>query len=428
MRIRYQAVPFGLLTLLTLLGLTLSQTFPATAQGNIITGSTLSASQTNVGNYGAIDSPDDVIVRVSPGCTLSQVLRSCGGASLHNSLPLYRLAMLHPSPSSTRDRLVQQLRINPFVTHIEPNNPVRLPIGTQIHHVLGFDGGHGNGSNVYQNLTVNKQINYTAATDLTSGAGIVVAVLDTGVDIHHSDLQSSLMGGFNFISPNLLPDDIADGLGDNPAYGHGTMVAGIIHRIAPDATIMPLRVLNGDGTGTLSDVLAALAYAVQSGAKIINLSLGTYEYSQFLEEAIQDAQAKGVLIVASAGNNSTNAPHYPAAYAGVQSVTSVEENYAKSGFGNYGSWVRFVAPGDGIASDFPGSTTAVGEGTSFAAPFVSGAAALLLSLNTNPDVNIIDVLHYSARPVDPYNSPWLAGQLGYGVIDIGTGISWLPLQ
>jgi thermitase len=248
------------------------------------------------------------------------------------------------------------------------------------------------------------------ASGLT-GAGIV-AVIDTGVDAEHPALKPWLTAGYDFTrnapgggetagvgqaSAAVLNDvhwvnastaaavDQASAavLNDpgNAAFGHGTMVAGVVHLVAPRARIMPLKAFRNDGQGYTSDILRALYYAVHKGAKVVNMSFSRPTSSPELKRAIDHATQRGVIAVASAGNDGQSAAVYPAALGNVMGIASTSNEDIRSSFSNYGRtnvWV--AAPGEGIITTYPGGTFAATWGTSFAAPFVAGAAALLVDM------------------------------------------------
>jgi subtilisin family serine protease len=244
-----------------------------------------------------------------------------------------------------------------------------------------------------------------------TGEGVVVAVIDTGVDLNHPDLMSQLFVNAGEIAGNGVDDDgngYVDDVsgwdfysGDNTAQdgnGHGTHVAGTIAAddngsgatgVAPDATIMPVRVLGNDGSGSANSVAAGIRYAVSMGADIINLSLGG-SFSSLILSAIEYAVANNVLVVAAAGNESATTPGYPARFsATLPSVLSVGA-YTSAGaiasfsndVGNSGA-VQVDAPGVSIYSTYAGDTYSRLSGTSMATPHVAGLAALALSANSN---------------------------------------------
>ncbi|MBZ5570687.1 MAG: S8 family serine peptidase [Acidobacteriia bacterium] len=256
--------------------------------------------------------------------------------------------------------------------------------------------------------------NTTHSTFSTAGSGVVVADIDTGVDPAHPVLKSSLLAGYDFtrnqnggsemsdVSQSTVA--VLDGtataqvsqstvavldqstvavLDGNPqyaAFGHGTMTAGIIHLVAPQAKIMPLKSFQADGSGYNSDILRAIYYAVGHGAKVINMSFNYTSYSQELANAVNYATANGVICVAAAGNSGEKAIVYPAALKGVIDVASTSNSDIPSTFSNYGAPpVWLAAPGEGVMTTYPFGTYAAGWGTSFSAPLVSGTTALLVS-------------------------------------------------
>ena len=228
------------------------------------------------------------------------------------------------------------------------------------------------------------------------GAGVAIAIVDTGVDLQHEDLRGRFTVGYDFV------DDDADAQDGN---GHGTHVAGVVAAatdngigiagVAPAAQIMPLRVLDADGTGTESDVAAAIRFAVlqarSNGLRlVINLSLtdlsesGVSATSQQIEDAIREAWFAGAVVVAAVGNDDLPFSDYPAAGPNVLAVGATDENDRRASFSNRNPLV--VAPGERIVSTYLDVTTptdhtvyASGSGTSMAAPHVAGVAALLLS-------------------------------------------------
>ena len=273
-----------------------------------------------------------------------------------------------------------------------------------------------------------------------SGTGIV-ADIDTGVDPTHPALQPVLLPGFDFTrnqpgaselndltptdfpvfpppacssttcpSPAKVNQSTAAVLDQSTAavldqstaavldqkyaaFGHGTMVMGVIHLVAPKAQLLPLKAFHSDGTGLLSDILRAIYYAVQNSASIINMSFDTKTNSPELKNALDYANQLNVISAASAGNDGQGPPLlvYPAALQsdvmGVASVGSTSLTMdTRSSFSNFGNAIVWVAaPGEAIVTTYPFSTYAAGWGTSFSAPFVSGGAALLRSQNTAID-------------------------------------------
>jgi subtilisin family serine protease len=165
-----------------------------------------------------------------------------------------------------------------------------------------------------------------------------------------------------------------------PAYGHGTMVAGLIHLVAPKAMLMPVKVFAADGTATISQIVNGIYWAVDHDANVINMSFSTKEPSAALERAIAYANSKGVICVAAAGNDGQAEVVYPAAYSTVIDVASTNESDVRSMFSNFGGQIALAAPGEAVITTYPGNRYAEVWGTSFSAPLVSGGAALLVGM------------------------------------------------
>ena len=272
-------------------------------------------------------------------------------------------------------------------------------------------------------------VNLAAAQQLSTGSGVIVAVLDTGVQLDpqpHSLLNASLVPGIDLVDGDAHPaetrnglDDDGDGLIDE-GIGHGTHVAGIVHQVAPSAKIMPVRILDDDGSGTTWNAAEGMFWAAQHGAKVINMSLGTHGSPGVLRDAVQAVTAAGVLVVAAAGNDGKDRTMYPAAAAGAIAVGSVGAGDVVSTFSNFGRWVDVVAPGENIHSSyaFPADSYASNSGTSMATPWVAGEAALLLARNPylSPAATSA-AISGGARSIDAGN-PSLAGLVGAGRIDL----------
>ena len=230
------------------------------------------------------------------------------------------------------------------------------------------------------------------AAALSGGEGITIAVLDTGFQLDHPMLANAFTAvRYDFVDRDMNPTDVKDGIDNDgnrlvdEAYGHGTHVSGIIRLIAPKAKIMPLRVLNADGDGNMANLVAAMLFAVQNGAKIINLSLGAAVDNVWLRAAVQYANANGVLVVAAAGNLDLWPKQYPAANSCAVAVTSAGQiaNFFNQLTNNSANWIDFAAPGEKIYSTFPGSTYAIWSGSSMATPVVAANAALVWSRYPN---------------------------------------------
>src|SRR5438270_6530159 len=264
------------------------------------------------------------------------------------------------------------------------------------------------------------RVSQAQSTFHVMGTGIV-ADIDTSVDPNQPVLQPVLLPGYDFTRNQPGGSVMTDFTGTPPwgssniaqvhkssvavrdqstaalldcnqqtpcqysAFGHGTMVMGIIHLVAPQAQLLPLKAFSSDGTGDLSNILHAVYYGVQNGANVINMSFDMTSNSLEFSKAMDYANQNGVICAASAGNDGMEEIVYPAAYQNdVMGVASTSNTDTRSSFSNYGNAIVWVAaPGEAIISTYPFGTYAAGWGTSFSAPFVSGAAALLRNRRSN---------------------------------------------
>lgn len=292
-----------------------------------------------------------------------------------------------------------------------------------------------------------------------TGSGIV-AVIDTGVDIYHPVLYPVLLPGYDFTRnqpgasewldvPQLQPENsttgtseteqpvlvqqssaaildqssaaILDGGGSSDAdFGHGTMTSGLVHLAAPTAKILPLKAFSANGTGYLSNIIAALYYAVQNNANIVNMSFDTPSSSPAFSAAISYANQSGLILVAAAGNGNTSAAVYPAALnSNVMGIASTSDTDTKSSFSNYGDTdVWIAAPGEYVISTYPGGSFAAESGTSFSSPLVAGSADLLMTLKAG--------LNQTSAACALSNAVKLTPNLNNGRLDVYQALSaWI---
>lgn len=274
-------------------------------------------------------------------------------------------------------------------------------------------------------------IDLPAAHRLSTGSGVVVAVLDTGVQLDHPALASSLVAGRDVVQGDNLPAETANGLDDDAdgtideGAGHGTHVAGIVHQVAPGARIMPVRVLDDEGSGTLWQATEGILWAASHGAQVINTSFGTHGSAGVLKDAVARVTADGVLVVGAAGNDGKDRTMYPAAADGALAVASVGPGDVASSFTNRGRWIDVAAPGETIHSAFafPAGSWAANSGTSMATPFVTGEAALVLARRpAATPAEVTSVITSTAEPVNAAN-PKLRGELGSGRINAAAAVA-----
>jgi len=285
--------------------------------------------------------------------------------------------------------------------------------------------------NTFQaNLPMWSQIHLTQAQRAapTLGTGVTVAVVDTGIDLLHPAFKGHLAPAANmrdFVGNDAVPQE--EGGSRDMAYGHGTAVASLILQVAPNATILPIRVLSPDGSGQASTVAAGVDWAVAHGAKIINLSVVS-SVDSMLNASLKNATNQGVYVVMAAGNNATSPVMYPSRFANAAggigayslSVGSIETNNVQSDFSNYGQQLKVLAPGRLVTAAYPGSLTAQATGTSFATPVVSGVLALGASKGTSSTSSLTDVLKAMETNVTDVNTQYLesgATALPYGLLN-----------
>jgi subtilisin family serine protease len=388
-----------------------------------------------------------------------------------------------PKGLSVKDAVMQYMS-DPNVEYAEPNYIIRassVPNDTYFGNQWAL-----NNTGTYAAGTADADIDAPEAWDITTGnSSVVIAVLDTGIDYDHSDLVGNIWTnsgetdclngldddgngyaddckGWDFstcvesdedglcITPKLEDNDPMD------EYGHGTHVAGIIGAVGNNGTgvsgvmwrvrLMPLKVLDSTGWGSNGELIAGIQYAVDNGAKVMNVSLGGYDFSTFVYEAIETANSAGVLFVASAGNggidrigdNNDLTPHYPSSYnlPNIISVAATDQNDRRAPFSNYGlTSVHVAAPGVYVLSTIPQnlysdfSDKEFYDGTSMAAPHVSGLAGLLYSYydgvhNTQFNYSQIRIAILWSVDVLPTLSGWI--QTG-GRINAYNALSFLRI-
>ena len=303
--------------------------------------------------------------------------------------------------ASLPPQAIEALRHNPNVTIVEPDAQVTATADTLPWGVDRIDA------------------EIVQATGNT-GAGVKVAVLDTGIDYKHPDLDGNYKGGYDFVNKDADPMD------DN---GHGTHVAGTIAAerdgsgvvgVAPGASLYAVKVLAANGGGNYSDIIAGLQWCVTNGIQVANMSLGSTTVSTTLETACNNAYAAGVVLVAAAGNNGTTAGTgdnvlYPARYASVIAVAATDSADKRITTSSTGSTVALSAPGQNIYSTARGGGYATMSGTSMACPHVSGAAALVIAsgLASGPQA----VRDRLTKTADDLGTVGRDALFGFGLVD-----------
>lgn len=367
---------------------------------------------------------DELLVKFKPGVGESgvqELTQSLGGVStrqlgkrVNNQLSkLSRWTRLKLGAGHDLETQLERLKDDPRVEVVEPNYLLTLDAIPNDWFFQEQWGLYNTGQ--YEAGVVGADIDAVNAWNIQTGsASVVVAIVDTGLDLSHPDLDNNLWINPLEISGNGIDDDgngyvddiVGYDFGDNDnnptdQIGHGTFLAGIIAAegnnnlgvtgVAWDARIMPLKFSRSDGTIDVLDAIEAIEYATSMGAQVINASWGSYSYSQLLRDAIQEAGQNGVLFVASAGNDGLDTdatPHYPSSYdepnlISVAATNSADARWASSNYGK--NSIHLGAPGEDIVSTFPFSNYLFDRsGTSYSTAYVSGVAALLLSQPSPP--------------------------------------------
>lgn len=337
----------------------------------------------------------------------------------------YRTTVLELSPEADPSLALAAYRSNPDVEWAEPV------------HVLQVQGIPNDSS--FASLWGMTKIQAPSAWDIAQGNGVVVAVVDTGVDHTHPDLAANIWSNPGEIGGNGIDDDgngyVDDVRGWNfvsntnapmDGHSHGTHVSGTIAAVgnnglgvigvAPLAKIMAVKGLGNDGSGYDSDLAEGIVYAADNGADIINMSWGGTGDSPVIEEAIQYAYSLGVILVAAAGNSAIDASQFlPAKYASVITVSAFNSADVMASFSNFGTKIDVAAPGVGIQSTIPGGYYSSYNGTSMASPHVAGLAALILS--QHPALTNEQVRQVLRRTADDVGAVGFDSQAGHGRIN-----------
>ncbi|MCF6095173.1 S8 family peptidase [Microaerobacter geothermalis] len=247
--------------------------------------------------------------------------------------------------------------------------------------------------------------------------GVVIAVVDTGIDPAHPEFAGRLVDGYNSIEDNSNVRD---------EHGHGTHVAGIIAAKTNNGEgvagitwlnkIMPIKAIGSSGEGSSFDIAKGIIWAADHGASVINMSLGNYADSFVVREAIQYAFSKDAVLVAASGNDNSSQPGYPAAYSEVLAVAATGFQDTRADFSNFGPYIDVSAPGVNIPSTFPDHQYAALSGTSMASPHVAGLAGLIRA--TNPYLTNVQVMELIRNSTKDLGEPGYDPYFGYGVIDI----------
>jgi subtilisin family serine protease len=423
----------------------------------------------------------------SPSLAQAQAVCQKYGLTLLSTIRNPGIYLVQASASVDPNRLAEWVEDDADVTHLELNRVVKqskhadtgnapvaasVPATTMVidKTLVSIYGANAWAAYVQQPAFYSTNV-YSAGIESGYLGQGVIGVIDTGIDEQNPILASVVVPGYDFtrnvagfasdladvnqstahilhqstahilhgystmrldaFSSSILDSDTATALQGTTLpndFGHGTMVAGLIHLVAPRAKIMPLKAFNADGTGSEADIVRAIYFAADHGVNVVNMSFGLPAISDALMKAINYATRKGVICVASVGNDGQTTLMYPAAFGNVIGVASVNAQNQPSTFTNRGEdLVAIAAPGESLVTTYPGDHYAAVSGTSFSAGLVSGAADVLLfqtsaakhaasSTFQEPDV---------ARALKNANACVTDGSLGGGCMDLNRAIAYI---
>jgi subtilisin family serine protease len=384
----------------------------------------------------------EVIVEISPTASIENVNARRGTSTIERiyGTNIYRLR----TPNGKKEKKQRKkLAKDPDVLSAWLNPVMLNPISVFARSQVSFPDGRPTVGQTRESYVTQPIIENMPEVHLRSrGQGILIAVIDTGIDANHPDVAAHLWSnpqeaidgldndgngliddhrGWDFASRDNDPSE-EPGAGDTSIAGHGTFIAGLIALVAPESRIIPIRAFNAEGISDAFSVASAIKYAADKGARVINLSFGSPEQSDVLRDAISYARQKGAVLVAAVGNdnkNNDNNPEFPSGYnQEVIGVAAIDTNNRKAEFSNFGSGVSVSAPGVRLISLYPRTDRvnyATWSGTSFAAPLASAEAALILEASPN-NTDVKTTIESTATSIDGSN-PGFAGMLGRGRIN-----------
>lgn len=372
--------------------------------------------------------PDRVFVRLQPGISITAINQTYGTTvNPGQSIPSRGMYLLDLPPGASESTYVSLLQNDSRIASADFNFYVvdEDPNGTTRRMYLSVP------RDWYDQDAVPGIIGLPAAFGQSRGGGVVVAVIDTGVDASHPLLAGSISPkGYNFLTNSTTTLDVQQNVDTNQngefdqLFGHGTLVAGLVLRVAPDARIMPIVAMDSDGYATIFRLAQGLYHALDNGAHVANVSMGMESDPPLLRDVIADVESQGLIVVASAGNRANSNPDYPAGTSslGTLAIAATTDSDIRAEFSNYGAWVSLTAPGVDVVSTVPGGGFGVASGTSLSAPLVAGAAAAVRAIcPIIPAAQIDGILQTRAASINAQN-PGFAGQLGSGRLNVAAAV------
>ena len=375
--------------------------------------------------FATVGLENQVVVTLAPGADAASIAAEYGAVLVNTELD-ERTAALRPVAGQTPAALMAALQLDGRIQTAEPNGWIQPAEVRQ--QSFAFDDGFG-GPQVLAGQPAATMLHLDEAQNIATGKGVKVAIIDTGADLTHPMLRNSIVGGWDFVDNDADPTDKRNPATTNAAYGHGTHIAGIVHLVAPDAQLLIVRVLDASGRGDFVNVAAGVRWAIEQGAKVINLSLGVSGTGtvDVLQNVIEDPANAGIIFVTAAGNQASRNVDFPGRSSSVIDVAAVVANGAGATFSSFDhSNVTLSAPGVAVRSTYPGSQYRLWSGTSMAAPFVTGAAALLAQLH--PTWTMLEIAARlqgtSTAIVAPApNGADITRDFGSGTLNIGAALA-----
>lgn len=369
----------------------------------------------SAGNVAALDDyvPGQLVCEVTHTVYIDTVNNEYGTSSVY-SLTGIRSYLLSAPPGADIESLAAVISQEPYIVYCQPNWILSAPEPVQgSQPFIDFDL-----VGTFEGQWASDQVQLSATHEISTGEQVRVGVIDGGVSENHPLMQHGVVRGFDFVDNDTLAHDEPGG----GASGHGTFVAGVIRLVAPDAEIAPYRVLDTAGRGDGFTIAKAILTAVNDGCRVINLSMVMSGTHGSVATALEYACNHNVTVIAAAGNDSTQIDRFPASALHSLSVAAVDSMYQKTPFSSYGTTVDVCAPGANVYAPFADSLYAWWDGTSFAAPFVTGLAALLQAENPYASwSDIRNAIVNTAISLDSVNTGY-EGLLGGGLIDPVTAL------
>lgn len=363
----------------------------------------------------------EILAELQPGIA-PETIAARYGLELIDGVPRLTTWLYRAAEGADVASILAQMESDPDIAEAESHRQAEDPEGGQ-RTIPDLDRSLG--PSQYKGQLAAQTLHTSAAQQVQTGAGVIVAVIDTGFNLNHPTLKPHIIdSGKNFsdgslrgvmVQANGLDDD-GDGQVDEGKQ-HATFVAGMVHLAAPDARILAIRALDADGRGSAFGVANAIMAAVDSGADVINLSFGMTRRSRIVESAVEEAVESGVVVVAAAGNQGGTLVSFPARMEETIAVAAVDDSLARTTWSNHGPEVTLSAPGLSLISTHRQAEFARWDGTSFSNGLVAGAVALLLDRYPGLlPMEVTELLQSTAQP--DQNPPSMEGQMGAGVLDL----------